>query len=69
MNLSELSGHVIIVGFGLNGRNLARVLKETGIKFVVVELNPDTVKSETAKGEKIIFGDSSKEEIFNRARH
>ena len=66
-NEFNLMGHVIIVGFGLNGRNLARVLNETGIKFVVVELNPDTVRSETAKGEKIIFGDSSKEEILNRA--
>lgn len=67
INLSEISRHVIIVGFGLNGRNLARVLNETGIKFVVIELNPDTVKSETSKGEKIIFGDCSKEEILNRA--
>lgn len=68
MDLSELSGHVIIVGFGLNGRNLARVLNETGIKYIVVELNPQTVKNESAKGEKIIFGDSSKEEILNRAK-
>lgn len=67
LNLSELKGHVIIVGFGLNGRNLARVLSETGIKYVVVELNPDTVKRELAKGEKIIYGDSSKEEILNKA--
>ncbi|MFZ0454803.1 MAG: cation:proton antiporter, partial [Ignavibacteriaceae bacterium] len=35
-----LSNHVIIVGFGLNGRNLARVLKETGIHYTVIELNP-----------------------------
>jgi CPA2 family monovalent cation:H+ antiporter-2 len=54
------------VGFGLNGRNLARVLSETGIKYVVVELNPETVKTESLKGEKIIFGDSSKEDILNR---
>lgn len=67
INLNDLSGHVIIVGFGLNGRNLARVLNETGIKYVVVELNPETVKSEAAKGERIIFGDSSREEILNRA--
>jgi CPA2 family monovalent cation:H+ antiporter-2 len=68
LNLNELSGHVIIVGFGLNGRNLARVLNETGIKYVVVELNPNTVKKELAKGERIIFGDSSKTEILNQAK-
>lgn len=60
----NLHGHVIIAGFGLNGSNLARVLKETGIKYIVAELNPDTVKKEKAKGEKIIYGDISKEEVL-----
>lgn len=64
---SLMSGHVIIVGFGLNGRNLARVLKETGIGYMVVEMNPETVKTEKAKGENIIFGDVTKEEILNAA--
>jgi len=62
--LENLNAHVIIAGFGLNGSNLARVLKETGIKYVVTELNPDTVKREKAKGEKIIYGDISKEEVL-----
>lgn len=60
----KLSAHVIIAGFGLNGSNLARVLKETGIPYIIAELNPDTVKREKAKGEKILYGDISKEEIL-----
>lgn len=64
---AELSDHVIIVGFGLNGRNLARVLRETGIKYTVVEMNPDTVKKEKSGGENIIFGDVAKEEILHNA--
>lgn len=59
--------HVIIVGFGLNGRNLARVLKETGIKYIIIEMNPDTVKREKAAGEHIIFGDVAKLEILHNA--
>ncbi len=66
--VQNLNGHVIIAGFGLNGSNLARVLKETGIRYVVIELNPDTVKLEKAKGENIIYGDISKEEILNIAK-
>lgn len=62
--LDNLHAHVIIAGFGLNGSNLARVLKETGIRYIVTELNPDTVKKEKAKGEKIIYGDISKEEVL-----
>jgi len=63
----QLNNHVIIVGFGLNGRNLARVLRETGIRYVVIEMNPQTVKSEKIKGENIIFGDASRREILNSA--
>jgi len=61
-----LEGHVIIAGFGLNGRNLARVLKETGIKYIVIELNPDTVIEQKKKGENIIFGDITKREILKK---
>jgi len=63
----SLSNHVIIAGFGLNGRNLARVLKETGIHYIVIELNPETVKKEKSKGENIIYGDITKEQILNQA--
>jgi monovalent cation:H+ antiporter-2, CPA2 family len=61
---NKLKGHVVIAGFGVNGKNLARVLKETGIKYVVVEMNPDTVKEELRKGENIIYGDITKDEIL-----
>jgi len=63
----RLSDHVIIAGFGLNGRNLARVLKETGIKYMVIEMNPDTVKKEKAAGENIIYGDAARQEILHNA--
>ncbi len=63
----ELNNHVIIVGYGLNGRNLARVLKETGIDFVVIEMNPETVKAEKLKGERFIYGDVTREGILQTA--
>ncbi len=63
----KLSAHVIIAGFGLNGKNLARVLRETGIKYIVIELNPDTVRQEKQNGEHIMFGDISREDILKIA--
>jgi CPA2 family monovalent cation:H+ antiporter-2 len=63
-----LQGHVIIAGYGLNGRNLAHVLKEAGISYVILELNPETVKSALAEGEGIIFGDVSSRTILKEAR-
>ena len=65
--IEPLVDHVIIAGFGLNGRNLANVLKVTGTKYMVIEMNPDTVKEETAKGEKIIYGDISNAEVLLNA--
>jgi len=60
------SNHVIIIGFGLNGRNLARVLQETNIPYVVLELNPDTVRKMKKKGEPIYYGDGTSPEILHK---
>lgn len=62
-----MSDHVIIVGYGVNGKNLAKVLKHLKISHVVVETNPFTVKAEKKKGEHIIFGDASKPEVLEHA--
>jgi monovalent cation:H+ antiporter-2, CPA2 family len=64
---AALNNHVIIVGFGLNGKNLARVLKETGISYLVIELDPETVKEARENGENVLFGDITKEEILHKA--
>jgi CPA2 family monovalent cation:H+ antiporter-2 len=58
--------HVIIAGFGLNGRNLARVLKEAGIPYVIVDLYADTVRRGQAQGEPIYYGDVTQREMLER---
>jgi CPA2 family monovalent cation:H+ antiporter-2 len=63
----DLDGHVIIAGYGLSGRNLAHVLKESGIPYVILELNPVTVRSAAAEGEPIVFGDASSRTILEEA--
>ena len=64
----QLNDHVIIVGYGVNGKNLARVLKKLQIQYVVVETNPFTVKKEGKKGQHIMFGDASKLEVLEHAQ-
>jgi len=59
--------HVIIVGYGLNGQNLARVLKETGIPYVIIDMDPETVSQLRNKDELVIFGDVTKPEILEQA--
>ena len=62
-----LTGHTIIAGYGLNGRNLAKTLKATHIPYVVLEVNADTIRKARAEGEPIIYGDITREEVFARA--
>ena len=63
-----LSDHVIVVGFGVNGRNLTRVLKHLQLPHAIIETNPYTIGGEKKRGEKIIFGDASREEVLKHAR-
>jgi CPA2 family monovalent cation:H+ antiporter-2 len=62
-----LSEHLIIVGYGVNGRNLAKAAKFAGIAYVIIEMNPDTVRKEKESGENIFFGDASHEAVLEHA--
>jgi CPA2 family monovalent cation:H+ antiporter-2 len=57
-----LKDHVIVAGYGVNGRNVARVLRELGIPYVVMELDPAAVRRARDQGERIRFGDVSRPE-------
>ena len=59
-------GHVIVVGYGVNGRNLAHVLRETGIPYVVLEVDAAIVRRAQRDGEHIQFGDVSRREWLAR---
>lgn len=63
----EIKNHTIIVGYGLNGRNLARVLKRRKVPYVIIELNPDNVKEAAEKNETVVYGDATKEHILEEA--
>ncbi|MBD3161429.1 MAG: hypothetical protein GF346_04385 [Candidatus Eisenbacteria bacterium] len=53
----RLRDHVVVVGYGLNGRNLARLLAVQKIPYVVLDLNAETVRQARRAGEPILFGD------------
>jgi len=62
-----LSDHLIIVGFGINGRNLSRAARVAGIPYLVLETNPDTVKKERKGGEVISYGDATHPAVLHHA--
>jgi monovalent cation:H+ antiporter-2, CPA2 family len=59
--------HVIVVGYGVNGENLARVLKATHVPFRVIEMNPILVRRARAAGAEVIVGDATRTVILEHA--
>lgn len=61
---TALKDHLVIIGYGLNGRNLASAAKASSIPYAIIEMNPDTVAAEKAKGQPIIYGDATNEKVL-----
>jgi CPA2 family monovalent cation:H+ antiporter-2 len=62
-----LTDHVVIVGWGVNGRTLARSLREQGLTYCVLELNPENVRQGRRAGEPLVYGDAARPEILRLA--
>ena len=60
------SDHVLIVGFGLAGLNVARVLRARRIPYVVVDTNAATVRAAQERGEPIHYGDATRPGLLER---
>lgn len=63
--------HLIVIGFGINGRNLTRAAKSAGIPYIIIEMNPETVRLEKTKDEPIFYGDATHDSVleFAGVRH
>lgn len=64
---TQLQDHVVILGFGPAGQQLAQVLKTVGAPYVIVEMNPETITKARARGEPIFYGDAQRPEILEFA--
>lgn len=62
----KTSGHTIVVGFGVCGKNVVYGLKLLKIPYVILELNPTTVKTYRKRGEPIYFADATHPEILKK---
>lgn len=58
--------HLVIVGFGFNGRNVARAAAAANIPYYIIEMNAEAVRAEQAKGEPIIYGDATHEAVLEQ---
>ena len=64
----RVKDHVIIVGYGLNGRNLARVLGETEIPYLALDLDGDIVSREAKHGVPVYYGDGTNPNVLRHMK-
>ncbi len=65
---ASLQDHIIIIGYGLNGTNLALAAKTSGIPYVIVDTNAESVKKNKALGEPIVYGDATDAHILEHLK-
>lgn len=65
--IQNLNGHVIICGFGRNGKESAQVLHDNNIPFVVLEEKNELPGDMNFKVEHFLKGDATKDEVLIEA--
>jgi monovalent cation:H+ antiporter-2, CPA2 family len=61
-------GHVVLCGFGRVGSAIGEALETFGVPYVVIETDPDIVKSLRARGVPALFGDAAERIILAAAQ-
>lgn len=61
---ASMHDHVVIAGYGVTGQELAHALRDAGVGYVVLDLNPDNVRTALDAGEPAYFGDVTSEEVL-----
>lgn len=56
--------HVIIVGYGINGKNISRVTQQIEIPYVIIEMDYDEIQAAKSNNQPIVFGDAAETEIL-----
>jgi CPA2 family monovalent cation:H+ antiporter-2 len=63
-----MTDHIVIAGYGITGKSVARAAEITGIPYTVIELNPDIIRREkAARRSNFIYGDATQDELLEYA--
>jgi CPA2 family monovalent cation:H+ antiporter-2 len=58
---------VLVIGYGIAGKQIARALSACGLQYVVLELNAETVRRARAEGEPVFYADATSPEALAHA--
>ena len=61
---AKIEDHVIIIGYGFTGQKVAEVLRILKMDFLIVDLNPENVRTGMENEDPIYLGDATNEEIL-----
>ena len=62
-----MSNHVVILGYGINGENLATVLKKTSIEHIIIDTSAERIRKAKKQGHKAFFSDATHPVILKKA--
>jgi monovalent cation:H+ antiporter-2, CPA2 family len=65
--LPRLENHVVVAGYGTAARRLVRVLRGSGVPFVVTTLSPGGADEAEAEGVPVLRGDAGRRPILEHA--
>jgi len=61
----KMEDHLVIIGYGINGKNVAKAAKGANIPYIVVENDHTALKEAKDNNEEVVFGDATHEVILN----
>jgi len=64
--LAREAPRVVLIGFGLTGRTIARVLRAAKIAYRAVDANPQNVQRAQRGGEPVVYGDATQPALLRR---
>ncbi len=67
IEVDSLRDHIVIVGGNLTTHTLAFGARSMNIPYVIIEQDPELVERESKRGEPIIYGDATNEEVLRHA--
>lgn len=56
--------HLVIVGYGINGQNVAKAARKAEIPYVIIELDPVAIQKARKTNEPVVFGDAASDVIL-----
>ncbi|MBL7963147.1 MAG: cation:proton antiporter [Flavobacteriales bacterium] len=63
----EMRDHIVIVGFGLNGQNVAKAAASARIRCAVIEADPTQARIAAEMGLHVVHGDAQNEHVLEMA--